>query len=158
MGNESKLRICKYINCRHKAKINIESEPFQTDRFGYYHEDCFQEKRDLQLFRDQWKRYISNTVVISQLNKVLNDLLNLGTTSDYLLFVLDWVIKKNKNLRYPNGFRYYVDWPEIKDEYKRSKCPRIGHDAFTAKDATNNAPIFSIRNKEQGFQSVLKKG
>lgn len=158
MGNNSKLRNCRYVNCKHNNKIDLEKEPYQKDLYGYYHEDCFKEKCDLQLFRDLWKKYISNTVVIKQLNNVINDLLNRGVTSDYLLFVLEYIIENKKELRYPAGFRYYVDNSYIKDDYKKRKTPKIKQDVFVAKNVDDNAPQFSIRNKEQGFQSILKKG
>ena len=155
----SNLRICKYCNCRHNEKINVDVEPYYKDRYGYYHEDCYEEKCDLQLFRDIWKKNISNTVVISQLNKVLRDLLlNCGVSSEYLLFVLKYVIKNHQQLRYPNGFRYYVDKQDIKDEYEKSKRVFVKQDQFVADTSTDNSPTFSIRKKEYGFQSVLKKG
>ena len=152
-----KMRICKYVNCRHNDKINIDLEPFQKDRYGYYHEDCYKEKCDLQLFRDLWKKNISNTVVITQLNSILNELLSCGVSSEYLLFVLQYVIRNHKQLRYPNGFRYYVDNQSIKDEYDKTNRTVIKQDQFVADTSKDNSPMFSIRKKEYGFQSVLKK-
>ena len=157
MDNEPKLRVCKYINCRHQSKINIAGEPFHKDQHGYYHADCYREKCDLELFRDIWKKNVSNTVVISYLNKVLNELLACGVSSDFLLFALQHVVKNHLPLRYPNGFRYYVDNQNIKDEYNKSKRVFFKDDCFAVSEELDHAPSFSIRKKDQGFQSVLKR-
>ncbi len=152
-----KTRVCKYMRCKHADKINLECDHFVVDDNGmYFHEDCYQEKCDMALLRDMWAKNISPTVVYSQLNKVLYELLDLPTvTSGYLIFVLQYIIDNKCKLRYPNGFKYYVDRQEIKDAYKKKTQPVITNKQFVATVVEKNDPVFSIPKKTSGFGSIL---
>lgn len=155
MARDTGLRVCKYGLCKHGGKINIETEPFVKD-CGYYHEDCYQDKCNLQLFRNLWRDNISSTVVYSQLNKTLNQLISNGVSTEYLLFTLQYVIRNGCNLNYPAGFRYYIDYPEIKKEYTKKKVQKVVANAdFTVKEDTDDSPKFSVNHKQTGFGSIL---
>ena len=152
-----KTRVCKYMRCKHDGKINLECDPFIVDEKGmYFHTDCHQEKCDMALIRDMWAKHISPTVVYSQLNKVLYELLDLPTvTSGYLIFVLQYIIDNQYKLRYPNGFKYYVDRQEIKNAYKKKTQPIITNKQFVATRVEKDDPVFSIPKKASGFGSIL---
>lgn len=149
-------RVCRYKRCRHGGKINIETDKFVKDNGCYFHEDCYQERADMKLFRNLWSEHISDTVVYSQLNRTLNELLDIESiTSDYLLFVLQYVIDNHCKLRYPGGFKYYVDKQEIKDAYKKKRMKKIQKTDFVVKEDETDAPTFSIPKKPNGFSSIL---
>lgn len=170
MGKQTDIKTCRYKNCKHPSKkIDITTDNYEVvGKNSYYHSDCLQEKRngewkdeqtkkDLQYIKNQWVLHINRTVIYSQLFQTLNELLSRGITSDYLVFVLDYVIKNKLNLRYPNGLRYYIDNQDIKDAYEKQEMMKRGikkESEFTAKDSTN-APTFTVKPKAFGFKSIL---
>ena len=152
-----KTRACKYMRCKHGGKIQVESEKYVVSESGlYFHEDCYQEKSDMALIRDMWMKHISPTVSHSLLNKVLYELLELPTvTSGYLVFALQYIIDNRYSLRYPNGFKYYIDRQEIKDAYKKKCQPIITNKQFVATNVEKGDPVFSVPKKACGFGSIL---
>lgn len=116
MGNKDRIGICKYSNCKHNHKINMDTESYIKGVDGLYHEDCHKEKTSLQLFNILWRENISQTVNLYDLNNTLKQLMSIkGISADYLLFALRYVINNHYSLHYPAGFKYYVNRQEIKD-------------------------------------------
>lgn len=156
MENKKKTRVCKYIHCKHDGRIDIETEPFVKQKDGFYHEDCYKEKTDLQLFRSLWCENISSTVVFSDLNRTLNQLMfEQGVSAEYLLFVLQYIIDHHCKLRYPAGFRYYVDKQDIKNSYEKKNKKVVSTSKFVANDDEANEPKFIVHQKPSGFNSIL---
>lgn len=155
-ANKEKTRVCQNKHCKLGGKILIDSQPYVKEKNGCYHQSCFQEKKDMMLIRDMWMKNISPTVVISQLNKVLYELLDLpGVTSGYLVFTMQYIVNNRCKLRYPMGFRYYVDRQEIKDAYEKKTKPVIKQNQFVVKQDDDNVPVFSAPKKPTGFASIL---
>lgn len=171
MGKQTDIKTCRYINCKHPdKKIDITKDDYKlVGKTAYYHSDCLKEKKkgewkdeqtknDLQYIKNQWVLHISKTVVYSQLFSCLNELLARGVSSDYLVFVFDYIVKNNLNLRHPLGFKYFVDKPNIKDAYEKQQKAKNGikkQSDFTADDSSD-APTFTVEKKKFGFGSVLK--
>ena len=182
------IRICRYAHCLHNSKeIDISCEPYiQMKKTFYFHKDCFEAKQlaekqakivkktenakkiankntkaDIEYIKNQWFLHISNTVVISELKRVLNDLIGRGISTEYLTFTMDYIVDHKMPLRYPNGIRYYVDKEEIKSAYQKEKLRKSGIKSFsdfTAEDS-KNAPEFTINNSaKKGFGGILKGG
>ena len=168
MGKQSDIKTCRYVNCKHPGRIiDISTDEYTVAGRGmYYHSDCFKQKdmwkdektkQDLQYIKTQWGLHINKTVVYSQLFHCLNDLLVRGVSSGYMVFVLDYVIKNKLNLRYPQGFKYFVDREDIKDAYDEWLIKKTGvniQSDFTAVDSTD-APTFSVKAKPRGFKGIL---
>ena len=185
--SKANIRVCRYKNCSHESReIDIKNEPFLADGTKYYHPDCFElEKRakelaeeqarkkkeklnekkqrdkktreDLVYIRKLWSENIDKFVVYSQLTKMLNDLLDLGISSDYLVFTIEYAIKHNMNLKHPPGIKYFVKRDEIQNAYKRRlmeerKRKRVED---IAKANNDNSPKFSIKQKPRGFGSIF---
>lgn len=172
MGEKNNIRKCRYVECKHpNREIDISREEYKVNGSLYYHPDCYklqkkgvwkddQTKKDLQYIKNQWVLHINRTVVYSKLMQCLNDLISRGISSQYLVFVLDYVIKNKMNLRYPAGFKYYVDKQEIKDAYQKHLITKSGagnKSNFVVKDDNSDAPKFSISNKPKGFGNIIKK-
>lgn len=156
MENKDRTRVCKYIYCKYNDKVHIDTEPFVKGKDGFYHEDCYKEKADIQLFRSLWCENINSTVVFSDLNKMLSELISKrGISVDYLLFVLQYVIDNHCKLNYPAGFRYYIDNKDIKAAYEKKNRKLIPQSKFVANDDNNNSPKFSVNKKPSGFSSIL---
>lgn len=164
---KSDIKTCRYKDCKHTTKeINITTDEYVLNDKFYYHKDCFDQKNkekqvkaDIQLIRNLWEENISRTVVYNRLYKVLNDLLARGIASDYLVFTMIYIVKNHMNLRYPEGFRYYVDNAEIKKAYDQKKIKEVvGNVKFKAIENEQNTTKFSAvnTNRPKGFQSILK--
>lgn len=152
-------RKCAYRQCRHGGVVNLSNDEFVHDNKSYYHKKCYREKNDLELIRSLWRENINNTVVYSQLNKELNRLITeVGVSSEYLLFVMQYVISHEYKLRYVGGLKFYVDREEIKEEYekrtKKKKYVRVQDFHSQPKDETR-IPSFALKHKKTGFGSIL---
>jgi hypothetical protein len=162
------IKICGYEDCPHPGReINITVDDYSKDGRRYFHTECLekkkkrevkneQQKADLQYIKNLWVQHISNTVDYGQLFFVLNGFVVRGINTDYLVFVVRYVIDNNLNLRYPGGLKYFVDNQEIKDAYARSKIQKIKQSEFHAKtDGNDTAPEFTLTKKEHGFHTIL---
>ena len=155
MGNILE-RVCRYGRCKHGGKINIQVDEYTRKDHGCYHLDCYQEMKDLQLFREIWKKRVSNTVVIAQLNRILNYLLDKGFSSDYLLFILNYVLDRPEEytLNYPPGIKYYLNRPEIKAAYEAEQLAK-SKPARRSKKTKTEPPKFTVKKKTEGFSSIF---
>ena len=165
------VRVCRYLRCGHSTlEIDTETEPFEKEGTNYYHKDCFvkmqeeREKRertrnDLIYIRDQWASRVSDQVAYSYLMKVLNDLVDDGFSSDYLVFAFDYVTNRQMNLRYPGGFPYFVRRQDVKDAYRKRNQKKpipVKVEKFQASEESD-APTFQLKQKPVGF-GILESG
>lgn len=169
MSKKTDIKVCRYCNCPFGKQIDIAVDEYKlVGKTMYYHAECYKRKQkeenkddktkaDLQYIKNGWVEHISNTVIYSQLFQCLNDLLSRGIPSDYLVFTFDYVVKHKMNLKYPLGFKYYVDKEEIKVAYRKHqllKSVTKKPNEFKAKD-TLDTPTFKINTKPVGFTSIL---
>ena len=68
---------------------------------------------------------------------------------------MQYIVDNQCKLRYPNGFKYYVDRQEIKDAYKKKNQPIVTNRQFVATQVEKDDPVFSIPKKASGFGSIL---
>ena len=162
-------KFCRYDNCKHNNReLNIGKENHVFYDRNYYHIDCYIAKSeedernkaikaDIQLIKNLWIENISSTVVYSQLYKCLDNLIQRGIDSKYLVFVMQYVISHKLNLNYPPGFQYFVDNKEIKDAYARKQLKPNKDDkpSFFVVEDKDTAPKFSVNRKSNGFSSIL---
>lgn len=161
------IKTCRYEMCPCKT-IDITKDDYTlVGKSMYYHTECLKKKRagewkdektksDLQYIKNQWVLHIDQTVVFSQLFRELNNLLVRGISSEYLVFVFDYVVKNKMPLRFPGGFKYFVNKKEIQDAYQKQKAKenKIDLNGFTAKDS-DNTPSFNLPKKKFGFGSLF---
>lgn len=136
------VKCCKYKGCKHpNATIDVRTDAYELDGKKYYHKDCFEKwkieqareekvKADMQLIKHLWLENISQTVSISHLFKILNEYMDNGVDSDYLAFVMMYIVNNHMKLRYPQGFTYYVDRQEIKDAYRKHRMSKMPATSF----------------------------
>ena len=120
------IKTCRYEMCPCKT-IDITKDDYTiVGKSMYYHTECLKKKKagewkdektksDLQYIKNQWVLHIDQTVVFSQLFRELNNLLARGISSEYLVFVFDYVVKNKMSLRFPGGFKYFVLRPRQAD-------------------------------------------
>lgn len=164
---------CRYAFCPYPDKaIHPEDNCKKVGRL-YFHADCYEKKQkgewkdsrtkaDLQEIKIFWTENISNTVNYSRLFQVLNGFLARGISSDYLLFVVRYCVRKGYKLSYPDGLKYYLDKSEIKEAYKK----KLVDDAIRAMELQPNANVDApIEEQEErkreikprrGFHRILR--
>lgn len=172
------IKICPFCNCPFPGhEINIKTDPFVKGRSNrYYHPQCFEEeqkakaktdneKADIALIIDLWNKNISNTVNYGFLRKVINEYVQRGVSTDYLVFCLQYIIANRMTLNYPNGLKYYIDRKEIKEAYEKKKIQKqfdvlqkeLKERHAESPVGTSNAPSFAIKKqKNGGFGGILK--
>lgn len=173
MSKKTDIKVCRYIDCPHGKKIDITKDDYRVvGTTMYYHADCLKKKRkgewkdektkaDLQYIKNGWVKHISSTVIYSQLFQCLNELIARGISSDYLVFVFDYIVKHRLNLRHPKGFKYFVDKDEIKTAYKKQQTQKIVSTKpsdFSGTTDSLDAPTFTVKQKPVGFKSILGGG
>lgn len=154
------IKHCKYSHCLHKDKaLDITQDDYMQKGRSYYHADCYRTLANIELIKSIWVQHISDTVVYSYLVKTLNQLIfDNNISSDYILFVIQYCINNNKNLRYPGGIKYFVDDKDIRDAYikKYHKAPRVKMSEFKA-ESQSDEPKFTISMKQSGFGSIIRR-
>ena len=116
------------------------------------------QKADLQLVRNLWSTYIDRSVKWDVLNKVLNNFVNGGVETDYLVFVMRYVIDNHKRLNYPQGLKYYVDDAIIMEAYKRSKLPKIDPEQFKVTEPQEIPQPKAVPKRVTSFADILGGG
>lgn len=164
------IKVCRYKNCKHADKsIDISKDDFVKAGRLFFHSDCYKEKTtneekekatsaDMQFIKNLWIENISQTVSIPLLFKILREYLDRGISSDYLVFVMQYIVSHHCKLNHPFGFRYYIDDDTIKMEYKKKIKPEIPKDAFSVVESQEEytEKKFSAPKKLNGFGSILK--
>lgn len=164
------IKTCRYKKCPYGKKIDIDKEEYRLiGKSMYYHKDCYknkqkdnekdeQTKSDFQYIKNQWLLNIDHNLTYSNLFKCLNELISQGISSQYLVFTMDYVVKHKLNLKYPNGFKYYVNKDEIKNAYKKQQILNSGVkkvNEFVAIDKFDT-PKFSVKSEPKGFGNIFK--
>ena len=149
---------CGFRGCKKGTPVNPNSDDCVIENDKYYHKDCYQLHKDIITFRDLWYENISDTASFSLLSRIFFELLDSpGITSEYLVFVLRYVLDHDIPLRYPQGLRYVVDRQDIKAAYKKKTTPIISQRQFIAKPDEDAAPSvgFAAFKKPASFSSIL---
>lgn len=163
------IKTCRFKNCKHSNnEIDLRKDEYIKVGKLFYHKDCYEKKNadeerartisaDMQLIKNLWIENINQTVVISVLFKVLREYLDRGVSSDYLVFVMQYVISHHCKLNHPFGFRYYIDKENIKEEYRKKIKSEIPKSAFNVIESQEEVQEkqFSAPKKLNGFSSIL---
>lgn len=163
-------RICRCACCPVEGKlINLETDEFAVDGTKYYHKACYEHEQrekekkdrlnaDISCILDLWQKHISNTVNYGYLRKILNEYLERGISSDYMVFTMQYVVNHKLPLRYPPGFRYMLDKQEIQDAYQKQQAAKLLKQQKEVKPRKTNAPQFALnREKSGGFGTIFNK-
>lgn len=163
-------RICRYACCQVEGKlINLETDEYEAEDKKFYHKECYERMKkdreeqaiinsDIACILDLWQKHISNTVNYGYLRKILNEYLERGISSDYMVFTMQYVVSHKLPLRYPPGFRYMLDKQEIQDAYQKQQAAKLLKQQKEIKPRKTNAPQFALnREKSCGFGTILNK-
>ena len=116
--------VCSYATCRHATKA-IDGNDLVCDDSGkikkYYHKDCWSNLQDLKEINRLWHDNIDERVNYGYLNRIVNELIDRGYASNYILFAIQDAIRR-KILKYPPGIRYIVSDNELEQQWKKKKA------------------------------------
>ena len=105
-----------------------------------------------------WTNNINKNVEAKDLKFSIKLLVDKGFSFEYILFVLNYVIKNKYKLQYPGGFKYYVEYEEIKKAYEKKNRKFIKMSDFTAVD-TDDYPRYTYHaKKSMGFADIFGGG
>lgn len=155
-----KIYKCAFTNCIHESR-DIPQDQAVKMSTRYMHKDCAEISRNTIKVRDLYYEKISNTVVVSQLMKVINNLVfSKNVNSEYLVFALTYAIKNSIPLRSPYGLYYLVDNQKIKGAWSKKQSEKIAEEIRTSANKDINIDpkgcSFSYKNSPMaGFGSIL---
>jgi hypothetical protein len=108
---------CRYKYCRYGGEVK-KDEAIKDN--GYYHKECYKEKEIKAKIRKLYIENIDKTVVYKVLNSVITDIVNTkNIDAEYLLFVVEYIIKHDMKINYPYGLHYYINNKNIKQAWRK---------------------------------------
>lgn len=103
----------------------IASDPV-ADGKRRYHAECLRNKDIKAKIRDFYINQICPTVVVTQLNSVIKNLIETKRVPpEFLLFTLKFIKRNNRRLNSPMGLHYFVNDGQIMEAYENSSAPKI---------------------------------
>lgn len=155
---------CSYKHCKHSSPLISEDESPVKVGSRYMHEDCAKNQENITAIRDLYFNEVSNTVVMSQLVNVINNIIfNKNVDSDYLLFALKYALKYKIQIKSPYTLHYIIDYKRIKDAWQskiaNEKAEQIKEKMKISDDEINrisekNTFVFTPSNN-QGFANIF---
>ena len=111
---------CWYNNCPHNQQVD-EEEAIKADK-RRYHKECYKDFQNLKKIRELYYDHIDKTVVFSQLNKVIDNIINKkGIGTDYLLYSIEYAIENDIEVRYPASLFYLINNFKIRKSYSNAE-------------------------------------
>lgn len=153
---------CAFKHCIHESN---ELLPDQAVKIGnrYLHKDCAEIRQNIEKTRDIYYLRVSNTVVMSQLVKVIQHLVfNKKVDSGYLVFALTYALDNGMTIRSPYGLYYIVDNQRIKDAWSKKKAQETAEEIKSLMEDSKfkvdpKGDSFKFRaSSVEGFESILK--
>ena len=127
-----KIYKCGYTQCKYDGEVSSDIAMLYNKR--HYHKECLAEKNNKIKIRTIFYESISKTVVFSELNRAINNIIHVkNVDSEYLLFALKEAIRRNVNLQHPNGLYYIINYGAIKNAYENTKI-KIAKDIILEKN------------------------
>lgn len=151
---------CNYKHCKNPEEIIPAGEGIIINH-RYYHPKCAEDVEYIKKSRELYVSRISNTVVMSYLNKVLNTIVhNKGVDSKFLYFSIKYATEHNRKINDPAGLYYLVDNSTIKKAYISELKSRIVTDKpkcnVVDDDFVFTTPTVTRASKPKGFADILK--
>jgi hypothetical protein len=139
---------CAYTSCKETYDLTKENAVRKGNK--YYHSECSKKMNGKTAIRELYISRVSDTVVASQLNKVIQSIVDVKNISvEYLYFALRYAINHGFAIKSPMGMHYIIDNADIKKSYakflaKSSKPEEIVEEkeivevVFTLPETTKN--------------------
>ena len=148
---------CQYPDCPHGGVIQPDTDFVMVGK-RRMHPDCAKKSENIIKVRDLYYEKISDTVVMSQLVKVIKEIINKkNIDSDYLLFALSYCIEHDIEVNSPYGLYYIIDYRQIKEawrnQHNKTIADKVRHQKIEVERPANT---FSYKPEVvQGFGQIL---
>lgn len=151
---KAKVYKCGFCHCQHES-CEISQDEAVKIRNRYFHKDCAETYNNIEEIKRLYYEKISNTVVMPQLIRVVNDIIfKKHVDSNYLLFALKYAINTRRTINYPLGLHYLIDDYRIKNAWKKQQLSSIKQVKFEAKPSV--LPTFkAVPTKEKGIEDLF---
>ncbi len=139
----SKIHKCVFKYCKYQSK-DILLDDFIKINDRYFHKECAEIYNNIEEIKKIYYEKISNTVVMSLLVNVINNIIFVkNIDSNYLLFAIKYAVNKNIKINYPQGLYYIIDNYKIKDAWKKKQISKIKNTKFEIKEVKQ--PKFKMK-------------
>ena len=111
-------RTCSFKQCVHGKEI-LETDETVSEGKRTYHTDCYKMSRGIAKVKDFYYENVSNTVVVAQLVRILQDIIvTKKGDPDYLIFAIKRRLESGKEIKSPMYLHYLLDDNKLKREWK----------------------------------------
>lgn len=153
---------CSFACCPYKDKI-IQPEDLVENGKKKMHKECAKNSENMLKIKTLYYEKVSNTVVMSQLVKVIKDIITLKKVdSDYFYFALKYAVDNKMKINSPYGLHYLIDNNRIKMAWKEKRSAEIANEIKEQERNTiiqPNANTFNYSLEvSSGFGNILKGG
>ena len=105
---------CAYNKCKFNGEVEKDEAVILNKK--YYHAECLKEKQNKEEIRKIYLEYINPAETMKLLNSAISNLVDVKKIdSNFLLFVVQQVIKKKMKINSPMGLHYYINNQNIKE-------------------------------------------
>jgi hypothetical protein len=119
-----KTYVCGYRHCLHKGE-KVKQEEAVTVGTRRYHADCAAIHRKIEQMKDLYYEKIDENAEFVQLTSVLNNIVfTKKINPDYMLFALNYIVKKKVKINSPYALHYlpknkliFKLWNEGEDKF-----------------------------------------
>lgn len=147
---------CRYKYCRFGGEVDKVEAVKEGNQ--YYHKECYQEKENKAKIRQLYVEHIDSNVDYGILNRTINNIVNgKGVSSDFLLFIIMYIIDNKMNINAPMGLYYYINNQDIKNEYEKFKAKKQVKklNPLSARTVVNGKRKYNIP-ENKGWTSILR--
>lgn len=152
---------CNYKGCTHPEDMIPTGEGTVISRH-YYHTDCARKMECIKEVRSFYVENVSDTVVMSYLNKVINGIVyDKHVDPEFLLFALKFAMSHNQRIKAPAGLYYIIDNSRIKEEYNKESQKTVAHKVSVKIDDGfdfSTKPVVVQPPKKKGFADIFGGG
>lgn len=153
---KKKMCKCAFKHCSHKSCEVSQDEAVKIGN-RYFHKDCADIRNNIEQIKSLYYEKVSNTVVISQLLSVVNNIIfKKKMDSAYLLFALRFAVANNIRLNSPYGLHYLVDNNRIKTAWTKQRVSKMVSKMKYEVPIVYDEPTFKLKpSMEKGFGNIF---
>lgn len=152
---------CNYKGCTRPEDTILTGEGTVIGRH-YYHTDCARKMECIKEVRTFYTENVSDTVVMSYLNKVINGIVyDKHVDPEFLLFALKFAVSHNQKIKAPAGLYYIIDNSRIKEAYSKEQQKTTTKKVSVSIDDNfdfSTEPVVVATPKRRSFADILKGG
>jgi hypothetical protein len=114
-----KTYTCGYTHCLHKNEKMNEEDSVLVGK-GRFHKDCAEVRGYIDTLKDMYFDHINEKANYIEVLSVINNIVfKKGIDPRYMIFALQYIIKKNARIKSPYSLHYLPDNKTIQNLWKK---------------------------------------